>query len=72
MKLAVWVAKEMIKDKKNPQSKTAVLKKLSADSGVSLLTLQGVERGGKLVLFPKAKAISEATGGKVTPLELVQ
>jgi len=69
MKLAVWVEMEM---KSSGLSKTAVLRALSEKSGVSLLTLQGVERGGVLVLYPKAKAVSEATGGKVKPVELVE
>ena len=68
MKLNTYVASEV---KRTGENKTAILKKLSKDSKVSLLTLQGVERGATLEMFSKAKAVSEATGGSVTVLELL-
>ena len=51
--------------------KTDLLKELAERSGVSLLTLQKITRGELLKLYPKAKLISEATGGKVTISELL-
>lgn len=69
MKLSVWVAREM--KKKPVRSKTTVLKALAEKSKVSLLTLQNVERGGVFVLYPKATAVSKATGGKVKPVEML-
>jgi hypothetical protein len=69
MKLAIWVAKEV---KKRKISKTKVLKELSAQSEVSVLTLQIAERGGKMSLYAKAKQVSEATGNKVSVKELCE
>lgn len=52
--------------------KTEFLKRLAEKSNVSLLTLQNVERGGKIVQYPKAKQVSAATGGKVTVKDLCE
>lgn len=52
--------------------KTEFLRRLAEKSGVSLLTLQNVERGGKIVQYPKAKQVSDATGGKVTIEDLCE
>lgn len=68
MKLHTYVAREV---KNTGQNKTNILKGISKASGVSLLTLQSVERGSTLELFSKAKAVSEATDGQVTVLELL-
>lgn len=57
--------------KRQSKSKTALLKELSQKTGVSLLTLQRAERGELLKLYPKAKLISDATGGAVKPSELL-
>lgn len=67
MKFTEWVAK---KAKKENDFKTNILKALSQKCGVSLLTLQNVERGGRMDSYAKAKQVSEATGGKVTVQEL--
>lgn len=53
-------------------TKTAVLRELSAKAKVSLLTLQGVERGATMRLYDKAKAVSEATGGKVRIIDICE
>jgi hypothetical protein len=55
---------------KTGKNKTAVLKDLAKTSGVSLLTLQSVEKGATLRLYDKAKAISQATKGVVSVDEL--
>lgn len=68
MKLNTYVASEV---KKTGKNKTAILKHLAQESSVSLLTLQGVERGATLEKFSKAKAVSDATGGAVSVLELL-
>lgn len=52
--------------------KTAFLRELAEKSGVSLLTLQNVERGGRIVRYDKAKQVSKATGGKVTIRDLCE
>ena len=49
-----------------------ILEEIVAESKVSMLTLRGLMRGQKLVRYDKAKAISEATGGKVTIEELCE
>lgn len=68
MKLNTYVANEV---KRTGENKTAILKRLSKESNVSLLTLQGVERGATLEMFSKAKAVSDATKGEVSVLELL-
>ena len=40
--------------------------------GVAILTLQNVERGGKMQNYDKAKQVSEATGGKVSIKDLCE
>jgi transcriptional regulator with XRE-family HTH domain len=67
VKLNTYVAREI---EKTGSNKTTILRELAKKSGVSLLTLQGVERGATMRLFDKAKAISVATGGEVTVMEL--
>lgn len=69
MKLSDWVAKEA---KRQSEFKTNVLKRLAKQSGVSLLTLQIVERGGNMDSYGKAKQVSEATGGKVSVKDLCE
>lgn len=69
MKLQVWVNKEA---EKNNIYKTNVLRDLAKKSGVSFLTLQIVERGGKMSNYEKAKKVSEATQGKVTIKDLCE
>lgn len=44
---------------------------VSGSSGVSLQTLRNVCNGMLLSSWTRAKAVSEATKGEVTPLELV-
>ena len=53
-------------------TKTQFLTELSQRCGVSLLTLQNLERGSRLVNYTKAKAVSDATGGQVTIKELCE
>lgn len=69
MKLSEYVAKEVKRQGKN---KTAILKELAQVSNVSLLTLQGAERGATMRMYDKAKAVSDATGGKVRISDLCE
>lgn len=78
MTLAKYVEEELSRRQKKlnksdlPVFKTNILKELAEASKVSLLTLQNIERGGKIRLYAKAKAISDATGGKVKVEELCE
>ena len=78
MTLAKYVEEELSRRNKKakksdpPAYKTNVLKELAKKSGVSLLTLQNVERGGKIQLYAKAKAVSDATGGRVKVEDLCE
>jgi len=69
MKLRKYVETEV---KRRGVYKTQVLKELATKSGVSLLTLQNVERGATMQAYPKAKSVSEATGGKVRVQDLCE
>lgn len=69
MTLSEYVELEVKRTKMN---KTAVLKALAEESKVSLLTLQGVERGATMRLYDKAQSVSKATGGKVSVQELCE
>lgn len=73
MRLAQWV-EEQIKDVTKAGgealSKRDVLKSLSERAKVSLMTLAPVERGARMGNYDKARAVSEATGWKVTIPEL--
>lgn len=69
MKLSEYVAAEVEKQSKN---KTTILKELSKKCNVSLLTLQGAERGATMRMYDKAKAVSDATGGAVSVSELCE
>lgn len=74
MTLAEWVALE--KKEGRAKSTRGALKALSdkirsaGGETVSLLTLQGVEKGQRLSLHRKMKAIEVATDGQVTVSEL--
>ena len=78
MKLSEYVAEEVERRNKKkkkadaPITKTAFLRELSDKCSVSLLTLQGVERGATMRRYDKAKAVSESTGGKVTVQDLCE
>lgn len=76
MKLDRYVVAELkrLNARKNGTriGKTAFLRELAEKSGVSLLTLQNVERGGRIVRYDKAKQVSKATGGKVTIRDLCE
>jgi DeoR/GlpR family transcriptional regulator of sugar metabolism len=50
------------------QKGAGAIRKLSEASGVSEHTIRAVARGMKLSLYPKALALSKATGGAV-PVE---
>jgi len=69
MKLAKWVEDQV---RKTGGFKTHILKDLAARSGVSLLTLQQVERGGRMDSYTKAKQVSEATDNKVKIRDLCE
>ena len=69
MKLSEYVAKEV---KRLGTNKTTILKGLAKKSGVSLLTLQGAERGATMRMYDKAKAVSDATDGKVKVADLCE
>lgn len=51
---------------------TETLQRISDDSGVSMVTLRHVMSGMKLKLYEKAKAVSDATRGKVSVAELCE
>jgi transcriptional regulator with XRE-family HTH domain len=53
-------------------SRRAILEDLSDLAGVSVVTLSAVDRGARLGRYDKARALSEATGGKVTIKELCE
>ena len=53
-------------------SRRKVLAVLAERSGVSLMTLGPVDRGAKMQNYPKAKAIEDATRGKVTIKDLCE
>jgi hypothetical protein len=67
MKFEAWVEK-----KREKTSRTAFLRDFSKEVKVSLMTLQHVARGGRVVLYYKAQSISDATGGEVTIPELCE
>jgi hypothetical protein len=47
-----------------------ILEEILIKSKVSMLTLRGLMKGQKLVRYDKAKAVSDATQGKVSVEEL--
>jgi len=51
---------------------TETLQRISEESEVSMVTLRHVMSGMKLKLYDKAKAISDATRGKVSVAELCE
>ncbi len=69
MTLEQWIYDQQLTQAK---TKTAILKDLATQSGGSLVTLQFVCRGSRLVSYPKARAVSLATGGRVTVRELCE
>lgn len=69
MKFSEYVQEQV---KKRKLTKTKILQGISEKSGVSLLTLHNVSKGGRMTIYDKAKSISEATGGKVTVQELCE
>jgi hypothetical protein len=69
VKFSEWLQKEAAKEK---VSKTALIKRLSKESGVSVLTLQGLDRGAMLRRPDKAKAVVTATNGKVKLSEICE
>jgi hypothetical protein len=64
-----WIAMRVLKEKR---TKTAILRELGKKAGVSLLTLQHLEKDGKLSRYEKAKALERATEGAVTAQELCE
>jgi hypothetical protein len=66
MKLKEWI------DRQPGDTRTEVYARLAEESGVSLQTISSVDRGMLLKSYPRAKAISEATGGAVTVEELCE
>ncbi len=69
MKFQEYVEKEM---KRTGELKTACLKRLAKEGGLSLLTLQKVEGGGRLVRYDKAVKLRDLTGGKCTIPEICE
>lgn len=67
MKLRQWVTEQ-----KGDRTRRDVLIDLAKASQVSLMTLLAVDRGAVMSQYPKAKAVSEATGGDVTIKELCE
>lgn len=69
MKFHEYVENQM---KKTGERKTACLKRLAKKSGLSLLTLQKVEGGGRLVRYDKAIKLRDLTGGLVSIQEICE
>ncbi len=67
MKFEDWVEEE-----RGDESRTKFLRDFSKKSSVSLQTLQFVVKGGRMSIYGKALAISDATGGKVSIPELCE
>lgn len=75
MKFSKYVEQELKKlNSKGEQkyTKTQYLTEFAERSGVSLLTLQNIDRGSKLVNYNKAKDVSKATKGAVTVKDLCE
>jgi len=64
-----WIAMRVLREQR---TKTEILREISKESRVSLLTLQHLEKGGKLSRYEKAKAVERASEGAVTALELCE
>lgn len=69
MKLSEWIDKRTAK---SGGTRTAVREELAAASGVSVVTVNHVDNGMRLKNYEKAKALSDATKGAVTPEELCE
>ena len=69
MRLEEWVAKKV---KAEVTTRSRVVKKLAADSGVSKVTLDYVLRGALMQKYDLARRVSEATGGEVSIQELCE
>lgn len=69
MRLTEWVKEETVR---RAVTRRKVLEDLALVSQVSLQTLLGCDRGMRLGSYLKAKAVSEATAGKVSLAELCE
>ena len=67
MKFEDWVEK-----KRGKTARTQFLRTFADQSGVSLQTLQSVAKGGRMSLYAKAQAISDATKGEVSIKDLCE
>lgn len=72
MKLALWIDKELAGKSRKYNYKSEVIAELSKKSGVSTVTIENASRGLLLTRYDKAKALSEATGGKVSVEDLCE
>jgi DNA-binding transcriptional regulator YdaS (Cro superfamily) len=68
VKLSEWIDKKV----SATRSRTSVRQELATISGVSFVTVTHVDSGMRLKSYEKAKALSDATGGKVSTEELCE
>jgi len=74
MRFSEWIDKEVVRLR---ISRTEVMRRLSdrldaSGQHVSIATLSSLDRGAKISLYWRAKAIQEATGRRVTITELCE
>jgi hypothetical protein len=67
MKLEAWVKERTAT---TGTSKRAVLEDLAERAGVAYITLEPIARGARMGNYGKALSVSEATGWKVSVLDL--
>ena len=74
MQFADWIVKEIKRRKKTEPkvNKTQIIREISEKCGVSKVTVENASRGLTLQRYDKAKAISDATDGKVSVAELCE
>lgn len=68
MKFEDWVTEQLAQ--KNGMSRRRFLEEFSEQCGVSYMTLAPLDKGSRMGLYEKAKAVSRATNWKVTIPEL--
>ena len=66
MTLTEWI------DRQPELTRGEVYDRLAKESGVSAQTVGNIDRGMRLNTYNRAKALSDATGGKVTIRELCE
>lgn len=74
MRLEQWIDEQVTKmaETGTPTTKRAVLEELARRAGVAYMTLVPVAKGSRLAIYLKARAVSEATGWRVTIPELCE